>query len=495
MAMASIAAIVIGVLPVRVHAGGPSAADYRKNDGSGAKYFNLRYDEDFRYFDEQPELRDSDFRNRLKNIHLGDEWRLDLGGEFRLRLDARSNQAFGFDRRTQSTKQNYRWLLHANVRHGDLFRVFVQGVFNHVEDQDSPFEPTQENRGDIQQLFFDVRFPGEDVPLTLRVGRQELSYGANRWVGPLEWTSNRRRFDAVKLFYEHELWNIDAFYAKPVVVQRNQRDRWDEDVDFYGLFATYKGIPGHGLDFYFFALDHTGNVINPNGRSGDQDVYTFGSRFWGHTRPTDGDGDRPQSTCPTCGSGGRGAVDYNTELAGQFGHSAGDRIQALSWNFDLGYTFDVPWKPRLGVGFDLTTGDDDPDDGTVGTFNQLYSYNNVCIGLLDLVGSQNMYMTYVGLDAWPIENKIKTSLVFHSFWLFAEEDAFYNAGRGVNLRDPTARSGRELGHELDIAVEWIINPNSSVWTSYSYFWTDNYINNLSPGDDPQLFLVQYQYRF
>jgi hypothetical protein len=497
-------AAAVGACANPALASGPSAADAKK--GSGSKFFNLRYDEDFRYFDDDREAYESDWRNKFKNIPIGSDWRLDIGGEFRFRLDARSNAFFGLESHSQNTQQHYRWMLHANLRQGDLFRVFVQGIFAHVEDRDGTFLPTQENHGDLQQLFFDLRIFGEDIPLTLRVGRQELDYGYSRWVGPLEWTSNRRRFDAVKLFYEGESWNIDAFYAKPVVVSRKQRDQFDSDVDFYGLYTSYKGIPNHGLDFYFFAIDDTGDRTNPNGNSGDRDIYTLGARFSGkigeiqHNHGSDeGDGEQSEgddATAESCTVCGWGIFDYNTELAGQWGHSAGDTIQAWSWNIDLGYTFDHPWRPRLGMGFDLTTGDGNPNDSRVETFDQLFPFNNVCLGYLDLIGRQNMVMTYVGLDAWPVENKIKTSLTFHSFWLHESEDFLYTAGGGGFLRDASGRGGREVGQEIDISLEWIIDEYSSVWLAYAHFFHGPYVSDVVDGaDQPSIFLVQYQYRF
>src|SRR5262245_19453727 len=42
------------------------------------RFFNLRYDEDFRYLDEFPELRDQEPRLWLKNLHAGDDWRVDF---------------------------------------------------------------------------------------------------------------------------------------------------------------------------------------------------------------------------------------------------------------------------------------------------------------------------------------------------------------------------------------------------------------------------------
>lgn len=52
---------------------------------------------------------------------------------------------------------------------------------------------------------------------------------------------------------------------------------------------------------------------------------------------------------------------------------AGDTIHAWMAAADAGYTFETcSWTPRLGIGFDYGSGDDDPNDGTHDTFNQLY---------------------------------------------------------------------------------------------------------------------------
>jgi len=273
---------------------------------AGPKYLDLRYDEDFSYLEGPPESFTSDVFDPIKNIDLGDDWRLSLGGEMRFRMEAETNKAFGATEPAQDTFTLYRYLLHADLKYRKAFRVFAQGIAAFDEDRDLAPRPTDENYWDLHQLFFDVRILGEDQPWTLRLGRQELSYGNERLVSPLEWANVRRRFDAVKLFARMEKWDIDFWYAKPDVVQRKQSDRYDEDIDFYGVYTTFKGIPRHGIDLYLLTLDDTGDRRNPNGKTGDRNNYTLGSRFWGKTY----------------------GFDYETELAGQWGHWAGDTVHA-----------------------------------------------------------------------------------------------------------------------------------------------------------------------
>lgn len=441
---------------------------------AGPKFLNLRFDEDFRYLDGEPGSYREDFFDPIKNIPLGDDWRLSVGGEFRFRMESETNKAFGGTEPANDTFTLYRYMLHADVRYRDLFRVFAQGIAAFDEDRDLAPRGIDENRWDLQQLFFDLRLLGEDLPLTLRVGRQDLQYGNQRYVSPLDWANTRRRFDAVKLFAKGKMWDVDLWYAKPVLVQRKQSDRFNEDFDFYGAYVTYKGIPNHGLDVYFFAVDDTGNRRNPNGKRGDRSIFTLGSRFWGKS----------------------GGFDYEAELSGQWGHWAGDTVQAWSWSLNGGYTFaDVAWKPRLGVGFDWATGDDNPRDGKVGTFDQLFPLGHKYFGFLDLIGRQNIVALNVNLSAWPVSKRVKAAVAYHTFWLNDNEDALYSAGGGVVRRDPTGRSGTEVGSELDVTLSWKIDVHSSVVLGYSHFWDSDFLQQTGASQGADWLYMQYAFKF
>ncbi|UCF34979.1 MAG: alginate export family protein [Phycisphaerales bacterium] len=440
----------------------------------GPRYFNLRFDEDFSYLDGEPGTYREDFFDPIKNIRFGEDWRLSVGGEFRFRLEAETNKLFDANARTQDTFQLYRYLLHLDLKYRDAFRVFAQGIAAFDEDRGLPPRPIDENRWDLQQLFTDLRVAGEDVPLTLRMGRQELQYGKQRWVSPLEWANVRRRFDGVKAMWEDERWQLDAWYAKPVVVKPRQGDDWDEQFDFYGAYFTYKGIPRHGIDVYALGTHKTGSYLNPNGKVGDESRFMLGSRFWGATGPW----------------------DYEAEVAGQWGHWAGDTIQAWNISLEGGHVFtEAPWKPRIGAGFDRATGDKDPRDSKVGTIDQLFPLGHALFGYLDLIGRNNITAVNVNLSAWPVEKQVRSELAFHSFWLTEDKDALYSAAGRPVRRDPTGTSGSEVGHELDLTILWNVDVHSKVLFGYSHFWDGDFISNTGKSEDPDLFYVQFQYKF
>jgi len=453
----------------------PDSAKVKATDAplSGPKFLNLRYDEDFSYLDGEPGSYKSDFFDPIKNLHLGPDWRLSLGGEFRFQMESETNKAFGATEPANDTFQLYRFLIHTDLKYRKLFRVFFQGIEAFDEDRDLALRPLDENQWDLQQLFFDLRFLGEESPWTLRAGRQELNYGYQRLVSPLDWANTRRRFDAVKVFAKYERWDFDFFYAKPVLVQREQRDRYDEDFDFYGAYTTYKGIPRHGIDAYLFAVDNVGNSVNPNGRAGDKSTYSLGGRFWGKSA----------------------GFDYDVEAAGQWGHWAGDTVCAWAVALDGGYTFEARVKPRIGAGFDWATGDGSPTDGKVQTFDQLFPLGHKYFGYLDLVGRQNIIGPNLNVTAWPVPDKVQAGVAWHYFWLADDSDALYNAAGAATRRDASGGSGKEVGSELDLTVSWKIDVHSSLLVGWSHFWDAGFIQNTGLSENADLFYVQYAFKF
>lgn len=438
----------------------------------GPKYFDLRYNDDFSYLGGDKGSYQEDFADPIKWIRLNDDWHLTVGGEFRFRLESETNKNFGGTQRSNDVFQLYRFLVNLDLKYRDAFRVFVQGIEAFDEDRDFADRPTDQNHLDLQQAFFDLKLL-DACSLTLRVGRQELQYGNERYVSATEWDSVRRRFDAVKLFAHGDTWDMDLWYAKPVVVKRASFDDWNEELDFYGLYTTYKGIPNHGLDLYFMAIDDTGVPFNPNFRAGDRDTYMFGSRFWGKASN----------------------FDYEAELAGQWGHWGGDSVQGWSWSVYGGYTFECPWKPRIGAGFDWASGDDKANDRSVGTFNQLFPNGHAHFGAMDLVGRQNITAANVGLSMWPVQDKVKTALTYWAFWLTEERDALYGADGRPARRDVFGNSGQEVGNELDWTLSWQVDVHSSLVFGWSHFWDDNYIVASGPDDDGDFLYMQYQFKF
>src|SRR6266699_109474 len=89
-------------------------------------------------------------------------------------------------KRKQNYMSNYvlqRYMIHADAHIGENFRVFTQFKSGLEDGRNGGPRPTDRDAFDVHQLFADVRLPfAEEDSLTLRAGRQELSFGTQRLV-------------------------------------------------------------------------------------------------------------------------------------------------------------------------------------------------------------------------------------------------------------------------------------------------------------------------
>jgi hypothetical protein len=441
------------------------------------RYEFLRFDDDFSYLDGPEGSYQEDFFDPIKNIRLGDDLTLSLGGEIRFRLDSKRNEFLRPGPTSHDTFLLDRYALHLDARYRMLARVFVEGIHANVYDRDEFLFFIHRNEFDLHQLFADVRVLGEEVPLTLRIGRQEHAYGRQRVISPWGWGRIRQRFDAVKAFWRSDEWDLDLWYGQLVEVELTEMDWTDEDVEFYGAYATYKGIPDHSLDFYALGQhDAPTPPTNPNGRAGKRTSYTFGARFEGRT----------------------GDLDYELELNGQLGHWAGDDVRAWSLGTELGFTLDdALFRPRLAAGLEIASGDDDPTDSTVERFDQLWRQPKDFMGYAAIFGRQNIVAANVNLDAWLVPRKVRLELFHYWYWLESDRDGvFFPGGRPVpGRRDPAGQSGSELGTGFDVTLGWLVDAHQSVLLSYSRVFLGDFFGATGGGEDPEVFTVQYKILF
>lgn len=464
--------VVLTVLAVVLSlVSGINAAESGK---AGPKYLNLRYDEDFSYLGDPASPYEKDFWDSIKWIEIGDDWRLTLGGQARLRVESERSKKFGGKEPSQDAFLLQRYFIHFDLKHSDGLRFFLQGKFAYVNDRDRGGLGSLEDHADFHQGFADIRalFSGEAV--TFRLGRQELQYGNQRLISPLDWGNLRRTFDGVKVFTDLPQWRLDAFAVRPVVNDIRNLDDEDENVDFYGFYSTWKGTKALIADFYFLLLKNNNIMTNSNGNAGTQTVYTIGNRLYGN----------------------QANWDYETETAVQFGTFAGDLVRAWMATVGGGYTFaNATWKPRVGLLYDYASGDRDPTDGTHSTFNQHFPLGHAWLGYLDLVGRSNIHAIKAQLKVKP-SKKVAAWADFYTFFADQDHDALYSAG-GSKLRSaPAAGAGsHEFGHELDLTVKIAIDVHTTALIGWAHMWPAGFIEATGDDDSPDLLYAQIEYKF
>jgi len=115
------------------------------------------------------------------------------------------------------------------------------------------------------------------------------------------------------------------------------------------------------------------------------------------------------------------------ELIGSFGN--GD-IQAWTAASDVGFTFEnAPLKPRLGLKANVTSGDDNPNNADLQTFNPLFP-KGAYFGEPALIGPANHIDVHPQLEL-ALRRNVMLTLDWDCFWRESTHEGIY--GPAVNL--------------------------------------------------------------
>ncbi len=284
---------------------------------------------------------------------------------------------------------------------------------------------------DVRQAW--VRFGDPERNWShVTVGRQELKYGAQRLVGPLDWTNTARQFDAAKLTMGREDLSVDIFSASVVRIDDKAFNRRADGANLHGVYARFDRWAGQGaLEAYtFWKTDPL--VPNELGGNADSDLFTSGLRV---ARPLP-----------------RG-FDLEVEMAVQFGDHAGDDVAAWGGYWIGGYRIPGPaWKPRLSLEYQYGSGDSDPRDGRAETFNQLFPTGHLYQGVADRVGWRNIHDVRGGVQLEPRKG-LALTFDYFAFWLASRSDHLYGVAGNIVVRAPTGGAERSfVGSEFDGAL-------------------------------------------
>lgn len=448
-------------------------------------YTPVRWTENYSYL-KNPALRSDPF-DPIKYIPLGpDGFYLSLGGQLRERYENFDNPNFGALPTDDDGFFLHRGLFHADFQLGPVFRVFGQYKFALEDGTDGGARATDADESDIQQLFADAKIPlGGKDSVTLRFGRQDLIYGAQRLISPLDWTNTRRTFEGGKASIVTGASTTDLFWVKPVIVDKEEPNAGDGNTSFAGVYNTTllpNVLEGAGtkLEVYGLALNKTkGPASGVQGPVAvDSDTYTVGARFSSAPKP----------------------FDFDVEADYQFGQFDNATISAWSLAAEVGYTCTpAPFKPRAFVGFDIASGDDDPTDGDFNRFNQLFPLGHLYFGYIDAIGRQNVIDVHPGIDFTLAEKtswaqKLTLRAEYHLFWRESTKDGVFNAGGGL-LRAAGGSDESYIGSELDLLLTWQIDRHTQAYLGYSYFWAGDFIEDTGPSEDISYVYAALQFTF
>lgn len=402
--------------------------------------------------------------------------------EFRHRLEYRDNFDFNDSRNDRDTFDLWRTRLNLQWIPIKQLKLFTQFQDSRIaNDSFVSSKAGFENFMDLRQLYVDyednIMIDAVNMnKLSLRAGRQEFSYGAQRLLGGFNWSNVAQSFDGGKIGAHFSTYHIqlDMFGGEKANIKspREPDDLFDGSANdrMWGYYASAKAFHETLIENYLIRrLTHKNVSFGPSGSS-EIDDYTFGGRLK---------------------KAFKNGVDYELEAAGQWGNFNDQKVGAAMAVGILGYTFQKPWQPRVAFEFDYGSGDSNASDGKLRTFDNLYPTNHLFYGYIDFISLQNLNDYRLQISAKP-HKKVKLQADYHMLYLDTPKDSFYSVGRTVTR---TAAAGIEnvnphVGDEIDLVADYKLNNTVSIHAGYSHFFAAKYLQQTGANDDADFFYFQ-----
>lgn len=295
---------------------------------------------------------------------------------------------------------------------------------------------TDQGALDLQQGY--VRWQGN--AFGVQIGRQEISYGSSRILSVRDGPNIRLAFDGVRGRWQNARWQVDALALRPVDNRTGAfDDRSDEGQYLVGLYATRRGASaGNGVDLYL--LGYGRDDARFASASGDERRTTLGTRLFAR---------QPR-------------WDANVELVLQNGTLSRPQgsmdIRAWTVASDIGLRFpEVRLQPRLGIKADIASGDGNPNDGRLQTFNALYP-KAAYFSEASLLAPANLMDVQPTLTLTPRPG-LTTEFGWQLAWKHRRNDAIYTTPTPLSAIPGSAGTARRIGQQFKWETTWKASPH------------------------------------
>ncbi len=420
---------------------------------------NTRYEEDWGRL-ANPDNRAGRWTEDFKYIPLGGDAWLSTGIELRARSESYRDNLWG---EADAPDDSYLWLRampYADLHVGKL-RAFVQPIAAYAVGVAPTASPIDQSRVDLLQGFAQV----EIGPVMLRAGRQMLSLGTERIIGTRYGPNVPLAFDGARADVRISQAIISLLAVKPVQPGFASFD--DATSETKALWGAYAALPG--LDVYY--LGYRNREAGFGGTSGRERRHSIGLRSHGK----------------------RGNWRWNVEGVYQFGAYDGQPIAAWTVGTEIGRDFPaLPLSPAATLRFNIVSGDRDPADGHLGTFNALFPKGKY-FGELSPVGPTNIVSINprIGFD---LGSGVSASVATMAYWRYSRGDGVYDMP-GNLIRAAGDSDARFIGKEAEATLAWQASPEWELSTSVSAFAPGAFIRQTGPARTILLLGLESNFRF
>ena len=357
-----------------------------------------------------------------------------------------------------------RMRLSLEARPAKHLKVFVEGQDSRVRWL-APGNDVLDFRNALDLRRAYVELGNSAGQVTLSVGRRELSFLGERLLGVRNfsnlaptWDGSmltfRKGADSVNLLGYSLVENIAGFDA-PSPLQF-----------VYGAIGSINSwADGHSLEPFVLNTRRPRLLESNHGGL----LRTFGSRLVGEFA---------------------GRWGYEVMLAGQVGGEA-DRVQrAWMGHWSLSRQIDqVPTRPKLILEWSHATGDSDPSDGRIGTFDEFNSARHAYYGEHDIVGLRNLKALKTGVQFHP-HKALRVNCDYFDFRLATVRDGLYGTDGEIWIAAPAGGAISDaIGSEVDLVLRYAPVRRLQLALRVSRFFAGEFVNRYRPGGAGKMFLA------
>ncbi|PSS59484.1 hypothetical protein C6558_38115 [Ensifer sp. NM-2] len=295
--------------------------------------------------------------------------------------------------------------------------------------------PNDANRFDLRQAFIGYTQETDAGTFRIRVGRQDFAFDLERFVSLRDGPNVRQSFDAVWAGWETDAWRFYGLVSQPVGYRDDDPfdDRSSSDVLFNGARIERQLSPTIEATAYYALYQR--KAANFLTASGEEERHIFDIRSVGTYA----------------------GFDWDMEAMGQVGKVGSADILAWALGARSGYTFEnLNWSPRIGLQFDMASGDGDAGDGTLGTFNPLFP-NGFYFSLGGHTGYANLIHLKPSITVQPTEDLALMAGV-GLLWRQTTQDAIYTLP-SVPVAGTAGKGPAWTGAYAQVRADYRFNPN------------------------------------
>jgi hypothetical protein len=423
------------------------------------------------------DTNDHRFNRAIKNIPLSSanpEINLSIGGEIREQLRMYRHVNYGDVDSGVNDNDVYllqRYLLHADLHLGHHLRLFGQLNSNHATAKNTITHSDQDLVG-VLQAFADINSYGR-IPMRLRMGRQELSYGVERILGTRDGANVRQSFDGLRYTITFKKSVADFFVVYPMNYDFGYFDNSTntDNLIYSGLWSIPVGHFGT-LELYFIGNDR--KMAYCRNDSAKENRQSFGIRLNKYS----------------------GIFYYDAEAIGQTGIYGNSPIRAWQLSAVAGLRWrDLRMEPRVQVRIAGASGDLDSTDTKMNLFRPIATRSPI---------NELIPVGFANIGIFTVEGEIRIlkglhfGLGYYSVRRLSPNDGSYSSDVAHMIREPDnngVEKGIHIARGVVAEVSYTATKHFSILLLMGYFVPGNYVSNTGEGKTQSAASLKLTYRF